>query len=1303
MKKITFRLLARTAAIAICLLAVHRVQAQPKDLLKFPFMDATGSTTTSSDVSLGGVNVTLSMFNSAGVATDFHGLVGSGVNGAINNNRAMTLTNGDGVTQPGNATGGGSGANAANYVQDASDTALGFGSISNFIVTMWVKQAYAMASGAGLVGPRLFILNSGAPATDTAVANSIGVKFQQANELYLSINTGNPTLGPALANNLPANQWLFFAWVYDGTNAYQYDGSDAAPCVLAGSAAAAGQIVNLGASASLQIGNRNAHNRGLNGWVQDFRFYTNVGTAAANLAFVEGIRQQLAPLPFITGLYPDGTALEQATNTLVFTAQSATGVNLTNFDVVLNGTDVSAGLTFVTNGTHGTSTNVSVTYIGLPQQQMNTVVITIKDTNGVSSSSTTSFDTYSPTNFIFEAEDFDFGGGQFLAHPDYTDGNPADTNSYYQLDSVEGIDTHKGPSVGDATPTDYRYSDGVGTRTQTPVATGELPSPKFANLLDGSGNAIVNHEINYWSSGEWQNYTKIFPAGNYNVYARMATASGSTVSFDQVTSGQGSTNQVLNNLGTFNFSGSGSFQWVPLMKLGSLAVVNLAGQHTVRATTGGGAMADFYMFVPANPNLPILSNVHPDGTVLFQFTNKLTFTVSSPSSTINTANIQVTLNGVNVSSGLVFSGGPSTWNVSYTGLQQNQTYVTSIHVVDGNGNTASGQLTIDTWVPLLQFEAEDFDFNPSASPIYDGTGNRFIDNAVPTAAGVAAANSYEGQTGVELIDQFGVGAGTRAYRPGDVATTAVTDTARAQFNQAHAQDYNIGFLGAGFWESYTRTWPAGTYNVYGRMASGASASGLPTPPGIRDDVNLVVAGEGTTNQILSYVGTFNVPTTNGYSAYQYVPLMDKYGNYAQVTLNGVETLRSTLDLTTTAGVAQFGLNINFYMLTAPRTDLVRIDSVYPDGTMLDQQTGSFSFVASSPQYGVNTTNIHLTLNGTDVSGLLSFNGSPLSWTVQFPGLQPDMTYTAVITVTDNNNQTHTTTVTFDTFSANNYTWEAEDFDFDPSSSPVPNGSGQRFIDNPALTSVPAANSYYGQFGDEGIDYAALFGLTHPGPVGDYVFRPYDDLACAPTTDGLRPQYLQAQLANTNANIQDYEVDYWDTNGWVNYTRTFPAGHYNVYARASAGNGPFAMQFSQVMTGAGTSSQTTQYLGSFVGSGTSFTTWKYVPLVNTNTGLPVVLSFGGVETFQVVGDYNEDINFFALVPALPTTASATLNGSQVLISFPTQSGFSYTVYYKNHLKDPSWQQLSGAVTGTGSVMTVPDNVGNATRFYQVGVQ
>ncbi len=1303
-------------AVAGLLFAGAAAQAvDPINQLHYPFTDAPGSTTTASDTALNPAAVVahLTIFNPAGTAqVDLHGAIGSGVNGAVTGIRALDFTPAltpSQTNQPANSTAAVNSAGNAVVAVDLNDSALaaGLGNngvITSFVATIWIKQGATMLSGS-TIGPRLWILNAGAAGVDSGgSANTLGLKFQQNNQVAFQLGADNPTLlGTSPSGAFPANKWLFYAVAYDGTNCVIYYGTDSSAAVSIGSATTLNRSVNLGSAATLAIGNRRsatANPRGLNGWLNDFRFYSG-GVPTNTLAFVEAIRQSIAPkLPTVTGVYPDGSSLMQATNTLVFNALSSSGLGLTNVSVVLNGVNVSSSVLFVTNGTPGTATNLSGSYVGLPQQATNIATITATDALGLSGVATVKFDTFSSANFVIEAEEFDYNNGAFIDHPNYTDGDPGgDPNTYWGLDSVELVDTHKGVSTGDNIATDYRYTDGLGGRTQTPAATGELPTPKFAGLLDGSGNPIVNHMVANWSSAEWQNYTKTFPAGTYNVFARLSTASGATIRFDQVTSGQGSDNQTTANLGTFTFSGTSlaSFQWVPLLKNGTLAALNLEGVHTVRATSGGGANADMYMFVPANTSLPLISGVYPDGQFLFQATNKLAFTVSSSTTTISTSGVHVSLNGNDVSSSLVFSGGPSTWNVTYTGLVFNQTYNTLIQVTDDNGGSATATVIMDTWNPVFQVEAEDFDFNPSLSPIPSGTGKRYIDNAVPTAPHVLAANSYEGQVGDSNVDEAGPnvanpltsqpGYSATNYRTNDyTATTIVTDAARRQFAQANALDYNIGFLGPNFWQQYTRAWPSGTYNLYARVASGAN---LGT---IHSSWQQVVAGWGSTNQVTVPLGTFSIPTSGGYSAYLYVPLIDKYGNYAQLTLNGTNTFRA-VDL---IDPGTFGLNINFYMLTAPRTDLPRIDSVTPDGPM--QQGNTFSFVASSPNYGISATGVVVTLNGVNISSNLVLTGSPASWTVSYPGLQPNTAYTATISITDSNNQVHATTVSFDTFNANNYTWEAEDFDFAPENSPVPNGSGLRYIDNPTPTSAPAADSYYGQTGTPDVDESSVFFNVF----ATYAYRIYDYAPTEVTSDSLRAKYYNARVGQVNPYINDYDVTKITNTAWLNYTRTFPAGSYYVYARLSAGNGAFLLKCSQVTSGFGTAAQTTQYIGSFLGTGASFNTWQYVPLTDTNSHAPLVLTLGGVETLQMTGDNNENVNFFTLVPALPNapTLTAAISGGNIVLSFQTQNLVKYTVSYKNSLSDATWTPLTGDVTGDGSVKSVQDGLSQSARFYQL---
>jgi hypothetical protein len=1315
--------LAFIAVMAACLSAGSLAQAQLVNLLFLPLTNAPATVITSfpSSTSLGGVSVALSAYNAAGNSTDFEGAAGSGVNGLATGAAAMSTTNGDGGTQPANATGSplGSSANAANSAADLGDANLGFGAINNFVVTFWfnelVQPASLAAADAGqLVLPRPFVLSTGgSPGENDGSANSIGVKFQQQNEFIFSFGGASvKTLTTPYTSDFASNKWYFVAWVYDGTNIYQYTGSDTTAATLQNQASAPGVVVTLANPSTLVLANRSwKAARGLDGWMEDFRFYTNgPATVGPNAALVESIRKSIAPkIPTITGIYPDGTALMQATNTLVFTAQSSSGFNITNIDLKLNGNDVSGGLTIVSGGPLGSSTTVTASYSSLPQQTINTAVMTASDAIGLVGTASVTFDTFNPTNFVVKAEEFDYNGGLFIDNPDYTATN-GDPNSYFGLEGTEGIDVHKGQSTGDNQATDYRYDDGSGTDTQTPLSTGELPWPKFPpGLTDAAGNPIQSHMIGNWSSAEWQNYTKTFPVGNYNVYARLTTSSGSTVTFDQVTFGQGTANQTLSQLGKFTYTGSGAFQWVPLLQNGTLAVVSFGGVPTVatvRTTTGGGANADFYMLVPANPNRPTISNVYPDGNFLFEPTNALSFTVSSPAG-INTANITLTLNGTNVSAGLAFSGGPNTWNVSYPGLQTNQTYATVISVTDNNSASANATLNIDTWNPVLQVEAEDFDFNPTKSIIPNGTGFRYIDNPVPTPPLVAAANSYEGQVGDTFIDEQGnnlnnglspiqnayAGATFSNYRTNDPCAAApVTDTPRRQFTPG-SLDYNVGFLGPGHWEQYTRTWPSGTYNLYGRMASGANLGTL------YSSWSQVIAGWGTTNQVTRHIGSFAIPSTGGYSSYFYTPLIDRFGNYVQMTLGGTNTFRDThlvYNQTETPDLGTYGINVNFYMLLNARTDLPRIDNVYPDGSVLMQQTNKLSFVASSPTYGMSTANIHVTLNGTDISSQLVFSGGPSTWNVSYPGLQPNTAYTAVITVTDNNNQTHSTTVNFDTFNQNNFTWEAEDYDFDPTLSPVSNGSGLRYIDNPVPTSAPAANSYLGQQGDSGTDYSAIF----QNILGTYVYRPFDLVSTEVTGDATRQKYQDARLQGPNPYINDYDVDLF-TN-WIDYTRTFPSGNFLVYARLSAGNGAFNLQCAQVTGGAGTSMQVSNVLGNFIGSGTSFATWQYVPLTNATTGSLVILSLGGVETLQMTGDDNENANFFMLVSAVPAI-TASLSGANIILSFPTVSGLNYTVSWKNNLTDPSWTPLGSPMPGNGAAMSVNDSLSHSQRFYRLAVQ
>jgi len=261
-------LLAWFCALVALTCATNASGATPTLQLRFAFDDSSG-TTAASDTSGGGANVTLFMLNKSNAATNLCGAAGSGVAGLTNPNRALNLSS--------NLTQGASGNYAA-----ATNANLGFGSVSSFVATMWMKQT--VAPGGTILG-RMFLLGN-STNTDVGTPNSIGMKWQDASHLYFYVNAVQATA--AFTANLPLNSWIFVAMVYDGSNITLYEGTETTPATLISTTATVGQIVPLSStSASLFIGNNGNHNRAFPGFVDDFRFYTGTGGTAA---FVEGVR-----------------------------------------------------------------------------------------------------------------------------------------------------------------------------------------------------------------------------------------------------------------------------------------------------------------------------------------------------------------------------------------------------------------------------------------------------------------------------------------------------------------------------------------------------------------------------------------------------------------------------------------------------------------------------------------------------------------------------------------------------------------------------------------------------------------------------------------------------------------------------------------------------------------------------------------------------------------------------------------------------------------------------------------------------
>lgn len=979
---------------------------------------------------------------------------------------------------------------------------------------------------------------------------------------------------------------------------------------------------------------------------------TTTGLVAAGLAL--GVNAVQAQNPVISNVFPDGAHLFESSSLLTFNATSSAGVS--NITVQLTATKISGGSPFLrtltsANGLSisGPSTNESVS-TSLSSNRFYSAAIQVTDVNGNSTSATVNFDTIAPA-YTFEAEDFDYTSnsisGLFIDNPQ--------TNAYATLSATAGVDcNHNGSGSQNYRPN----PPGLSTEPN-----GDVPRVQYM------GTGKTDYDVGFNNGGDFGNYTRHYPAGVYNLYMRGSDGGGSSSDSASLTV----------NSGTASLAGSGPFTWVvpplggwqvysyvPLKdsggNLAQLTIPNDGTASTLKVTIDQGNMnANFYMLVPADTNASsasdaIITNIYPDGSYQFQMTNVLTFSIVSTLG-VNSGDLTVQLGATNLSgtgtstllssgSGLSISGPSTNLSVSIP-LNSNIVYTAFIQAIDANGNPASTTVTFDTITPFYTFEAEDFDYG----------GGLFIDNP--------QTNAYQFLDGVSGIDFINSNPAQYAYDRIGLSTENCGDVQR--LSHVGFQDYDLGNAVGGNWGNYTRTFPAGTFNIYLRAADGNGNTSDSC------SMALVTGGWGTTSQSISKLGTFSVPASGGWQKYEWVPLKDNVGNLVQFVGGTTNTLRFTTD--------NGNYNANFFLLMPADNSvkvLPHVDNFVPDGSALFQYTNELSFEVHS-QVGITTNNVVLNLDGVNVSGM-SFSGGPLNWNVTCP-VQANANHTATITLTDANG-TVSSTNSFSTFSATNYQWEAEDYDYD---------SGQ-FFDNPQV------DAYANAQGTSGVDFLE----TDPNSSEAFPYRPFPAMPTTTAGDLPRAQF-------TAASGTDYNIGFFGGGSWCNYTRNYPAGTYYVVGRFAEGGADTEAILSQVTGGFGTSNQTTRLLGTFQVPLTGWSSWEWTSLTDTNGKLVKVTLNGSTNTFQlggspVNGQPEVNVNFLMLVQTTPDLImTASVNGGTITISFPTLTGVSYQVQYKQHLTDASWTSLGSPVAGNNTTQSVTDSVTGGSRFYRVKTQ
>lgn len=340
---------------------------------------------------------------------------------------------------------------------------------------------------------------------------------------------------------------------------------------------------------------------------------------------------------------------------------------------------------------------------------------------------------------------------------------------------------------------------------------------------------------------------------------------------------------------------------------------------------------------------PSLTTTPANNAAFQDATAGFNFTIASESG-VGTNGVAITVNGVDRTSALVLSGTDNSRQGSLGGFVANQIYKVVLVFTTLSGDNFTNTVVFDTFSQgNLMIEAEDWNFE----------GGRFIDNPVP--ASMEQTNSYFGRLGYPNIDEHELSteyeASRHEYRDLDLVGTERTgDFLRqkyidAQVSDPAVADYNVGWVEITEWLNYTRTFPAGSYHVYGRFANGNIGQFFEA--GFDK-----VADATTETQVLTPVGSFRGGPGRGWQNYEFVPLTDAQTNIMTVSFSGVETFR----VTAVAG----GYNANFYMLVpaappAPRLNITR------DGTeIVVTWTGSGytlqrSSAISGPWESVSTT------------------------------------------------------------------------------------------------------------------------------------------------------------------------------------------------------------------------------------------------------------------------------------------------------------------------------------------------------------
>jgi hypothetical protein len=333
---------------------------------------------------------------------------------------------------------------------------------------------------------------------------------------------------------------------------------------------------------------------------------------------------------------------------------------------------------------------------------------------------------------------------------------------------------------------------------------------------------------------------------------------------------------------------------------GAMAVVKLQGLQTVRATIASGDY-DFIIFSAANPPPPSIAQVPLDSAkrdaAIFDWV------LADGGSQVNVSTVKIFLNNVDVTSQATVTKTDTgaTIHLDLSATLQDAGEIPWTITFNDNAPTpqtvtGSGTVVINPYPTPGVFVIEAEDFNYSEDGVTGGKtnpqkGTPDLDVDVMPYLGGA----YTGLSAVKGVDYNNAdGNDSDQYRTeldangeNEVNITASDGSRYSQDRGVYTltSNYRIGWVGAGDWADYTRTFPENDYQVWAALSyDGRGANNL------RGSLDLVTSDPTQPNQTVQELGTFNAPASGGWGRNELVP-MKKDGAIATVHMGGVQTVR----------------------------------------------------------------------------------------------------------------------------------------------------------------------------------------------------------------------------------------------------------------------------------------------------------------------------------------------------------------------------------------------------------------------------